>query len=131
MNYKRILIIDDDYHIREVTKLTLELMAEWEVLTASSGSEGLALAQTDRPDAILLDIMMPDLDGMETLKNLRANSLTQHVPVLLLTAKAQTTEQQLFDLGVAGIISKPFDPLTLPSTIAGALSWLDDPKSEE
>ena len=125
MSHRRVLIIDDDYRIREVTKLTLELMAEWEVLTASSGSEGLAIAQTDRPDAILLDIMMPDLDGMETLKNLKANNLTQHVPVLLLTAKAQTTEQQLVSLGVAGIISKPFDPLTLPSTIARALSWLD------
>ena len=126
MSHKRILIIDDDYRIREVTKLTLELMAEWQVLTASSGSEGLSLAETERPDAILLDIMMPDLDGMETLRNLKANSLTQHIPVILLTAKVQTNEQQqLVKLGVAGIISKPFDPLTLPSTIAKALSWLD------
>ena len=126
MGHKRILIIDDDHRIREVTKLTLELMAEWEVVTASSGSEGLALAETALPDAILLDVMMPDLDGIETLRNLRANSLTQHVPVLLLTAKVQTTEQQqLVNLGVAGIISKPFDPLTLPTTISEALSWLD------
>ena len=126
MSHKRILIIDDDHRIREVTKLTLELMAEWEVLTASSGSEGLALAETALPDAILLDVMMPDLDGIETLRNLRANSLTQYVPVLLLTAKAQTNEQQqLVNLGVARIISKPFDPLTLPTTISEALSWLD------
>ena len=126
MSHKRILIIDDDYRIREVTKLSLELMVEWEVLTASSGSEGIALAETDRLDAILLAFMMPNLDGVKTLKKLRANSLTQHVPVLLLTAKVQTTEQQqLVKSGIAGIISEPFDPLTLPSTIAGALSWID------
>ncbi len=126
MSHKRILIVDDDYRIREVTKLTLELMAEWKVLTASSGNEGLALAKAEQLDAILLDIMMPALDGMATLKNLKANSLTQRVPVLLLTAKQQTTElQQLVELGVAGIISKPFDPLILHSTIAGTLSWLE------
>lgn len=124
MNHKRILIIDDDYRIREVTKLTLELMAKWEVLTASSGSAGLALAQTEQLDAILLDIMMPELDGMATLKQLKANHATQYIPVFLLTAKAQVLDQQSSgNFKVAATISKPFDPLTLSSTIAEVLSW--------
>ena len=63
MTNKQILLIDDEYRIREVTKMSLEMMAGWKVLTASSGSEGLAIAQSQQPDAILLDMMMPDLDG--------------------------------------------------------------------
>lgn len=126
MSYKRILLIDDDYHIREVTKLTLELMAQWEVSIASSGNQGLILARTEQPDVILLDIMMPELDGIATLERLKADNHTQHIPVLLLTGKAQPTQlQQIVNSRLAGIIHKPFDPLTLHDTIAKALSWLD------
>ncbi len=114
MSYKRILLIDDDYHIREVTKLTLELMAQWEVSIASSGNQGLILARTEQPDVILLDIMMPELDGIAILERLKADNHTQHIPVLLLTGKAQPTQlQQIVNLKLAGIIHKPFDPLTL------------------
>jgi len=122
VSHKRILIIDDDYRIREVTKLTLELMVQWEVLTASSGSEGLALAEAQQPDAILLDVMMPDLDGMATLERLKAEIRTRYIPVILLTAKVRATEQQI-GAPVAGIISKPFDPVTLAKTMSEALCW--------
>lgn len=124
MSVKRILIVDDEYRIREVTKLALEMMAGWEVLTAASGSEGLIQAEAEQPDAILLDVMMPDLDGTATLAKLQSNSATRHIPVFLLTAKAQPGEQHLLtQQGAIAVIAKPFEPLTLASEIAEALGW--------
>ncbi|MGK7878186.1 MAG: response regulator [Xenococcaceae cyanobacterium] len=124
MTTKRILVIDDEYRIQQVTKISLEMMAGWKVLTASSGSEGLVLAESKQPDAILLDMMMPDLDGTETLTKLQANIATQQIPVFLLTAKTQPIEpNQLAELGVTAVISKPFDPLKLANLIAEALGW--------
>ncbi|NEP56829.1 MAG: response regulator [Symploca sp. SIO2G7] len=120
---KQILIIDDEYRIREITKMSLEMMAGWKVLTAGSGSEGLAIAQSQQPDAILLDIMMPKLDGTETLARLQANHTTQQIPVLLLTAKTQPIEQNHLREAVRAVIEKPFDPLQLPNQIAEALGW--------
>ena len=98
-------------------------MAGWKVLTASSGSEGLALAQSQQPDAILLDVMMPNLDGTETLVRLQANSTTEQIPVLLLTAKAEPIEPNQLSEGVRAVIEKPFDPLQLANLIAEALGW--------
>ncbi|NEP09572.1 MAG: response regulator [Symploca sp. SIO2C1] len=123
MTTKKILIIDDEYRIREVIKMSLEMMAGWKVLTASSGSEGLAIAQSQQPDAILLDMMMPDLDGTQTLARLQADTTTQQIPVLLLTAKAQPIEQKQLSEGVRAVMQKPFDPLQLANLIAEALSW--------
>ncbi|NEQ68915.1 MAG: response regulator [Symploca sp. SIO1B1] len=123
MTNKQILIIDDEYRIREVTKISLEMMAGWKVSTASSGSEGLAIAQSQQLDAILLDMMMPELDGTETLARLQANSTTQQIPVLLLTAKAQTIGRNQLQEGVQAVIEKPFDPLQLANLIAEVLGW--------
>ena len=123
MTTKIILLIDDEYRLREVTKMTLEMMAEWTVLTAASGSEGLELARSHQPDAILLDVMMPDLDGTETLAILQADETTQSIPVLLLTAKARTTESTALTGGAKGVISKPFDPLELATLISETLGW--------
>ncbi|NER21081.1 MAG: response regulator [Symploca sp. SIO1C2] len=123
MTNKQILIIDDEYRIREVTKISLEMMAGWKVSTASSGSEGLAIAQSQQFDAILLDMMMPELDGTETLARLQANSTTQQIPVLLLTAKAQTIGRNQLQEGVQAVIEKPFDPLQLANLIAEVLGW--------
>lgn len=121
---KRILIIDDEYRIREVTKLALEMMAGWEVLLAASGEEGLSIAALENPDAILLDMMMPDMDGTVTLTKLQANSATRHIPVILLTAKVQINVQpQYTELGIRAVITKPFDPLTLANEIVEALNW--------
>jgi CheY-like chemotaxis protein len=120
----RILIIDDEDDIREVAALSLETVAGWDVTTASSGAQGLQRAVEYQPDAILLDVMMPGMDGPTTFRELRKNPATAHIPVLLLTAKVQSTDQRRFaDLGVDAVLFKPFDPLTLSSQIAGVLGW--------
>ncbi len=112
----RILIIDDEEDIREVAALSLETVAGWEVMSASSGAQGLTRAIEQKPDAILLDVMMPGMDGPTTFRELRNNPATAHIPVLLLTAKVQSTDQRRFaDLGVEAVLFKPFDPLTLPA----------------
>lgn len=120
----KVLIIDDEDDIREVAALSLESIAGWEVVTASSGSQGLARAIEHQPDAILLDVMMPDMDGPSTFRELRKNPATAKIPVLLLTAKVQSSDQRRFaDLGVEAVLFKPFDPLTLSDQIAGVLGW--------
>jgi CheY-like chemotaxis protein len=120
----RILIIDDEDDIREVAALSLETVAGWEVTTAASGAEGMARAIESQPDAILLDVMMPGMDGPTTFRELRKNPATAHIPVLLLTAKVQSSDQRRFaDLGVEAVLFKPFDPLTLSTQIAGVLGW--------
>jgi len=120
----RILIIDDEEDIREVAGLSLETVAGWEVILASSGAEGIARAIEHQPDAILLDVMMPVMDGPATFRELRKNPSTAHIPVMLLTAKVQSTDQRRFaDLGVEAILFKPFDPLTLSTQIADVLGW--------
>jgi CheY-like chemotaxis protein len=120
----KVLIIDDEDDIREVAALSLESVAGWEVITASSGSQGLARAVEHQPDAILLDVMMPGMDGPTTFRELRKNPATAKIPVLLLTAKVQSSDQRRFaDLGVEAVLFKPFDPLTLSDQIAGVLGW--------
>jgi CheY-like chemotaxis protein len=121
---RKILIIDDEEDIREVAALSLETVAGWTVVTANSGSQGLARAVEHQPDAILLDVMMPGMDGPSTFRELRKNPLTASIPVLLLTAKVQASDQRRFaDLGVQAILFKPFDPLTLAQQISNVLGW--------
>ena len=121
---RKILIIDDEDDIREVAALSLESVAGWEVIMASSGAQGLACAAEQKPDAILLDVMMPDMDGPATFRELRRNPATARIPVLLLTAKVQGSDQRRFaDLGVEAVLFKPFDPLTLSAQIASVLGW--------
>ena len=121
---KRVLIIDNELHIQEVAKICLETIAHWEVITASSGKEGIVKAQTERPDAILLDIMMPEMDGLTTFAHLHADAATRFIPVILLTAKMLTGEQDHYaQLGIKATIAKPFEPLGLAQQIATALNW--------
>jgi CheY-like chemotaxis protein len=120
----KILIIDDEEDIREVAALSLETVASWTVITANSGAQGLARAIEHQPDAILLDVMMPGMDGPTTFRELRKNPVTASIPVLLLTAKVQASDQRRFaDLGVQAILFKPFDPLTLSQQISKILGW--------
>jgi CheY-like chemotaxis protein len=120
----RILIVDDEDDIREVAALSLETLAGWTVDVASSGAEGLARAIECQPEAIVLDVMMPGMDGPATFRELSKNPATAHIPVLLLTAKVQSSDQRRFaDLGVAAVLFKPFDPLTLATQIEDALGW--------
>ncbi|HEX3318864.1 MAG TPA: response regulator [Solirubrobacteraceae bacterium] len=121
---RRILLIDDEPDIREVFKVSLEAVAGWQILTAGTGAEGAELAAQWRPDAIVLDVMMPELDGPATLEVLRGRRETRNIPVLFMTAKAQAGElSRIATLGVAGVIAKPFDPMSLHERIAGALGW--------
>ena len=114
----RILIIDDEDDIREVAALSLETVAGWQVYVANSGAQGLARAAEHQPDAILLDVMMPGMDGPTTFRELRKNPATARIPVLLLTAKVQSSDQRRFaDLGVEGILFKP------SNQISDALGW--------
>lgn len=124
MTVKCILVIDNEHYIQEVVQIALETIKNWQVVTASSGAEGILKAEKEQPDVILLDVMMPDMDGATTFQKLQANPLTQKIPVLLLTAKVQTVDQTRYQtLGVHGTISKPFDPLQLPTQIADVLGW--------
>ena len=122
----RVLIIDDEDDIREVAALSLEATAGWEILTASSGREGILVAVREKPEAILMDVMMPEMDGPTTFKQLQLNPETASIPVVLLTAKVQGADQRRFaGLGVAAVLFKPFDPLTLSSQISEVLGWHD------
>jgi CheY-like chemotaxis protein len=119
---KCVLIVDDEEDVRAIAKLGLEMAANWKVLTASSGQEGLNIALQNQPDVILLDLMMPDWDGCHTLKQLKANPDTKNIPVILLTAKIQSPLQEsLSNLEVAAILTKPFRPLQLPEQIEQVL----------
>ena len=121
-----ILIIDDEDDIREVAALSLEATAGWEILTASSGADGIRLAVQRKPQAILMDVMMPGMDGPTTFRRMQENPEIAQIPVLLLTAKVQGVDRRRFaGLGVAGVLFKPFDPLTLASEISEALGWKD------
>ncbi len=121
---KRILIIDDDPDILAVAQLALETVGGWDVITAFSGKEGIDLAREERPDAILLDVMMPEMDGIATLRVLQSGSETNAIPVILMTAKVQPADQQRFaNLGVIATIVKPFKAMQLSAQISELLGW--------
>mgnify|MGYP002777169122 CR=1 FL=1 len=124
MSCKRILIVDDEPRIREVVQTCLIRLAKWEATTAASGSEAIQTAVLEQPDAILLDVSMPEMDGIETFQQLQANPQTSAIPVIFLTAKVQPSEQlQYKQLGVAGLIVKPFDPVRISQEISQILAW--------
>ncbi|MBD0336000.1 MAG: response regulator [Cyanobacteria bacterium Co-bin13] len=121
---KCILIVDDEEDIRAITKMALEMGTDWTILTASSGSEALEVAAASHPDTILLDMMMPEMDGRATLKRLKADAATQPIPVIMVTAKAQPSSLTEFeDLEVAAVLAKPFRPLKLAGEITAILGW--------
>jgi CheY-like chemotaxis protein len=121
---KRVLIIDDEADIREVAQVSLTLGAGLEVLLAASGAEGLAQATAEIPDAILLDVMLRDMDGLTVFQALQASPVTGKIPVILLTAKVQAADQQRFaSWGVKAVITKPFRPATLARQVMEILGW--------
>jgi CheY-like chemotaxis protein len=126
MKPKKILVIEDEDGLREITQFSLEAAAGWDVSTAVSGSEGLIKAEAEQPDAILLDVMMPDMDGTETFQQLQSNPATRSIPTIFLTAKARGSEQQaLINLGVLGLITKPIKPQELVDQIREILNWTE------
>ena len=121
---RNILIVDDEEDVQAIAKLGLEMGAGWNVLTACSGREALNVAANSKLDVILLDMMMPDMDGRATLQQLKANPVTKSIPVILLTAKAQESAQEGFTgLDVVAVFAKPFRPLKLAAQIREALGW--------
>jgi len=114
----RLLHIEDEPDIREVVELAIALDPVFELRNCESGAEGLAVAASWRPDMILLDVMMPAMDGPATLARLRAGPETAHIPVVFMTARAQSREtERLRALGAVGVIAKPFDPMTLAASV--------------
>jgi CheY-like chemotaxis protein len=124
MTTKQILVVDNEQYIQEVAKICLETIAGWKVETASSGQEGIIKAETCQPDAILLDVMMPNMDGIATFEKLQENPLTKAIPVIFLTAKIQASDRRRYNqMGMMSAIAKPFNPLELATEVAVALGW--------
>ena len=118
MNVTKVMIVDDDEDIRMVCELAVRRIGGWEVVMAASGAEALALARSEQPDVILLDVMMPGIDGPTTLERLRNQPETESIPVIFLTAKAQKQEvDRYMTLGATGVIGKPFQVMTLADEI--------------
>ena len=118
MKIRKILIVDDDEDIRLVTGLSASRIGKWSVVTAASGEEALDVARKERPDLILLDAMMPVLDGSMTMTRLREEPATAEIPVIFLTARVQQHEiDRYLELGALGVIRKPFDAMTLPDEV--------------
>jgi len=122
-----ILYVDDEPDIREVVELSLGLAPDLAVQSCGSGEEALELLATSRPDLVLLDVMMPGLDGPATLARMRADPALAGIPVVFLTAKAMPTEVQRFlSLGAVAIIPKPFDALKLADQVKTLWDGLPD-----
>lgn len=122
---RHVLVVDDDHLLAEVARAALELVAGWRVTTAESGAQAQELAISARPDAILLDVMMPGLDGPATALAIRSNPASAQVPIIFLTAKSRADEdvQRWQNLSLAGVIPKPFDPMTLSVQMTRILGW--------
>ncbi len=115
-----LLLIDDDDDIREVAATALELVDGFRVVTANSGLVGVSQAKLHQPDGILMDVMMPGVDGLQTAERLKADPATTKIPVILLTARVDGDEPEE---NIAGVIPKPFDPMTLGAEVRRLLGW--------
>ena len=125
---RTLLYVDDEPDIRHIVQMALGLAPELTIHTGDSGEQALTLAQQLRPDLILLDVMMPGLDGPGTLHRLRANPVSAGIPVVFMTAKAMPQEVARFrDMGAAGVIAKPFDPMRLAQQVFAI--WNDLPRA--
>ncbi len=121
---QKILIIDDEEAIRVVVEAALTATTSWQTLLADSAALGMTMAQAEQPDAILLDVMMPELDGIALFHKLKAQALTKGIPVIFLTAQIRVEEQQKIEaLGGAGMIIKPFEVGAIAQQIRTLLHW--------
>ena len=120
---KKVLLVEDDDNIRLIAKTSLEGLTSWSVVEANSGLVALNVAGAELPDLILLDVMMPGMDGPTCFSRLKENQATANIPVIFMTAKAQTQEvEEYICLGAAGVITKPIDPMLLPEQITSILA---------
>ncbi len=113
----RLVLIDDDPDLRKLIALALSFSAGWDVTTAAGGVEGIDEVRRIKPDAVVVDIMMPEVDGYEVCRRLKADPETAAIPVVFLTARTQIDEAQIRELGAAGVIIKPFDTDTIAERI--------------
>jgi two-component system OmpR family response regulator len=114
MDIQNVLLVDDEPNIRLIAQTSLQALTDWTVTLAENGQEALASASARKPDLILLDMMMPDMDGPTTLSQLRKIETLKDVPVIFMTAKVQSHElDEYVNMSAAGVISKPFNPMTL------------------
>ena len=128
MTMIRILHVDDEPDMREVVGISLSLDPGFTTRSCGSGEEALVVAIDWQPDIILCDVMMPVMDGPATLMRLRENALTADIPVVFMTARAQTRELDRFrSLGAFGVIPKPFDPMTLAASVRSYVRPAHDP----
>ena len=124
MGVPTVLVVDDNDDIRELAQLCLETVDGWKVLTAGSGADAIETAREHHPDAVLLDMMMPEMDGLTTFEHLQSDESTRDIPVLLFTAKLQARDRQLWEgTAIRGTIAKPFDPMTLGDEVSRTLKW--------
>ena len=124
MTSPTVLVVDDDDDIRELTQLSLESVSGWNVITANGGLAAIKMVREHLPDAVLLDMMMPDMDGLTTLEHLQADESTRHIPVIMFTAKGKVGERQPWDdYPIRGVIPKPYDPMTLGEQVSEMLQW--------
>jgi CheY-like chemotaxis protein len=117
----KVLFVDDDQDIRRIASMSLSVVGGYAVTLASSGPEAIESAARECPDVILLDVMMPGMDGLATLAQIRANERTASIPVIFMTAKVQKAEVDQYRAVGAGFIAKPFDPMRLPAEVARVL----------
>lgn len=115
---RKILYVEDDVDIQMIARLSLETVGGYDLMLCDSGAEALAQAAGYGPDLLLLDMMLPDMDGPETLSRLRADAQLSSVPAVFLTARTDAWLGPVWrDLGVIGVLRKPFDPMTLPEQV--------------
>jgi len=118
MRNKRILIIDDEPDIRHIANLSLTRIGKFDVVAAGSGEEGLSISGQEEFDIILLDVMMPDMDGVTVYEKLKYIEINKNTPVVFMTARAQENEKNRYlSIGASGVIAKPFDPMVLPEQV--------------
>ncbi len=125
---QKVLLVEDEPDIRRIGEFSLKRVGHWDVVLAGSGREGVEKAAAEQPDVILLDVMMPGMDGPMTLAELQAQPNTAHIPVIFMTAKVEKREvERYLMLGAAGVISKPFDPMGLPAEVVRILERAQEP----
>ncbi len=117
MAQRLVLVVDDDDDVREITCLALETVGQCQVVDVDRGTKALDAAVSAKPDVILLDVMMPEMDGIQTARVLWADERTRGIPVILLTAKVQVVESWREVPGVVGALIKPFDPFGMVGEI--------------
>ena len=129
MEIRKVLLVEDEEDIRKVAQISLQFRGGWEVALATNGEECLAKVAVDRPDLILLDCMMPKLDGYETCRRLKQDPALRNIPVIFLTAKAQESEvRKGLALGAVGYLIKPFNPMSLAGEIKQILEQAEEKK---